>query len=158
MNIYFDIDDINIENIFFFKPANNNVIENAYFHRTIYSNKLLTLNAIFIKVNIDIISIENFYTKYKFNFDAKKNSETINKIIEIEKQILKKFLDNNEYLKTKEKIHELNNVLNKQNFKLFSNNINNNLKNEFIIKISGFWETQKKYGLTYKFIDIVNKV
>ena len=158
MNIYFDIDDINIENIFFFKPANNNVIENAYFHRTIYSNKLLTLNAIFIKVNIDIISIENFYTKYKFNFDSKKNSETINKIIEIEKQILKKFLDNNEYLKTKEKIYELSNVLNKQNFKLFSNNINNNLKNEFIIKISGFWETQKKYGLTYKFIDIVNKI
>jgi|TARA_B110000008_G_scaffold211864_1_gene210806 hypothetical protein len=157
MNIYFDIDDINIDNIFFFKPANNNIIENALFHRTIYSNKLLTLNAIFIKINIDINNIEKFYTKYKFNFDINKNTDTINKIINIENEILDKFLVSNEYLKNKEKTHELHNLLYKQNFKLYTNNVDNHLKNEFILKISGFWETQKKYGLTYKFIDIVNK-
>ena len=157
MNIYIDIDDINIDNIFFFKPTNNNIIENAFFHRVIFSNKLLTLNAIFIKINIDIINIEKFYTKYKFNFDMKNNIDTFNKIIDIENKIIKKFSDTNDYLKEKEKTHELYNLLIKENFKLYSNNINNNLKNEFILKISGFWETQKKYGLTYKFIDIVNK-
>ena len=157
MNIYLNIDDIDVDNIFFFKPANNNIIDNAFFHRTIYSNNLLTLNAIFIKINIEIINIENFYTKYKVNFDINKNINIINKIIDIENKILNKFLNTNDYLKNKEKIHELSNVLNKQNFKLFSNNINNSVKNEFILKISGFWETQKKYGLTYKFIDISNK-
>ena len=156
MNIYLDIDDIDVDNIYFFKPANNNIIDNAFFHRTIYSNKLLTLNAIFIKINIEVNNIENFYTKYKVNFDINKNIDIINKIINIENKILNKFLNTNDYLKNKEKIHELSNVLNKQNFKLFSNNINNNIKNQFILKISGFWETQKKYGLTYKFIDITN--
>ena len=77
--------------------------------------------------------------------------------INIENEILDKFLVTNEYLKNKEKTHELNNLLYKQNFKLYTNNIDNHLKNEFILKISGFWETQKKYGLTYKFIDIVNE-
>ena len=157
MNIYFDIDDIDIDNIFFFKPANNNIIENALFHRTIYSNKLLTLNAVFIKINIDIKNIEKFYTKYKFTFDINKNIDIINKIINIENNILDKFLVNNEHLKNKEQTHELHNLLHKQNFKLYTNNIDNHLKNEFILKISGFWETQKRYGLTYKFIDIVNK-
>ena len=157
MNIYFEIDDINIDNIYFFKPANNNIIENAFFHRTIYSNKLLTLNAIFIKINIKIDNIENFYTKYKFNFTINDNIDTINKIINNENKILDKFLINNEHLKKKEKTHELYNVLNKSNFKMYTNKINKHLKNEFILKISGFWETSKKYGLTYKFIDIVNK-
>ena len=39
------------------------------------------------------------------------------------------------------------------NIKFFSdNNIKNN--NYFILKISGIWETQINYGLTYKFTKI----
>ena len=36
--------------------------------------------------------------------------------------------------------------------KLFPNDINelNNGKNSFILKISGIWEDQNEYGLTYK--------
>tara|TARA_B100000282_G_scaffold294783_1_gene272624 strand:+ start:866 stop:1366 length:501 start_codon:yes stop_codon:yes gene_type:complete len=157
MNIYIDIDNININNIYFFKPVNNNIIENAVFHRLIYSDSLLAINAIFIKVDFIISNIEFFYNKYKFNFLLKDNTDIVNKIISIENKIIDNFLITNERLKNKEPVYELSNILLKENFKIYTKNVSA-LKNEFILKISGFWETKKKYGLTYKFIDIIEKI
>ena len=47
--------------------------------------------------------------------------------------------------------------LNSGNIKLFKDSLKLhkiNKDNEFIIKISGIWENEYEYGITYKFVDM----
>ena len=46
------------------------------------------------------------------------------------------------------------------NIKFFLENNNNeiNIINYFLLKISGIWETETHYGLTYKFVKIKSSI
>jgi hypothetical protein len=72
--------------------------------------------------------------------------EIIDRLKIIEENILKKIDIKNKVPQLK--IHE---QLKSGNIKLF-NDINVKTKCVFTLKISGIWETQMSFGLTYKFI------
>lgn len=151
MNIIIDINDFNTDNIFFQDSIKNTVISDSKFIRTIYSNDLFTINIIFIKFIINIQSHEKLYNKYKCIFDVNNNLNIIEKLIDIENNIM------NKYYLNKEKEFKITKQLLSGNFKFFINNndntnIINNDNNNIILKISGIWETNNNYGLTYKFI------
>jgi hypothetical protein len=84
------------------------------------------------------------------NFNVDNHIEIIEKIKVIEENLLKKI--------------EIYNKI--PQFKIYDQLINGNIKifcetfsksnNDFILKISGIWETQTSYGLTYKFTKINN--
>ena len=116
------------------------------FIRILYSTHNLVLNGIYLLVHINDITCDKYYNKYKCNFNTLHNKDIIDNIKTIEENILKKI----EIKKIPQlKIYE---QLRNGNIKLF-NEVNKSFCS-FILKISGIWETQFNYGLTYKFIKI----
>jgi hypothetical protein len=116
------------------------------FIRILYSTHNLVLNGIYLLVNLNDVICEKYYNKFKCSFNIFNNKDIIENLKTIEESILKKI----EIKKQPQlKIYE---QLKNGNIKLFSE-VNNSVCS-FILKISGVWETQYNYGLTYKFIKI----
>ena len=72
----------------------------------------------------------------------------INNIKVIEEDILRKV-----NITDKVPQYKIYEQLKNGNIKIFSESIDK-IKNTFLLKISGIWETKNEYGLTYKFINI----
>ena len=122
MNLVLDYKKYNVDNIFFYDPVKNTVMDDSKFIRIIYSDVNIILNGLYLKIlrsdNIDELS------------------ENINKI---ENNILMKYHSiKSKSMKIKE---QLLYILKK-----------NPYDNIFILKISGIWETDMMIGVTYKFI------
>lgn len=152
MNIVIDIDEFNKDYIFLQEPVKNNIIDDSKFIRIIYSNNIFTINTVYITFNLNISQIENYFNKHKFVFNVKQNTKPINQLKSIEESILDKVFINN-----KNPVFRLYEQVNSGNLKLFKDNLKLhkiNSVNEFIIKISGIWENEYEYGITYKFVDM----
>ena len=152
MNIVIDIDEFNKDYIFLQEPVKNNIIDDSKFIRLIYSNNIFAVNTVYIVFNLQIVNIENYFNKHKFLFNVKQNTKLINQLKSIEESILDKICINN-----KKPVFRLYEQLNSGNIKLFKDSLKLhkiNKDNEFIIKISGIWENEYEYGITYKFVDM----
>jgi len=148
MNIVKRIDQYNKNNIFFCEPIKNNVMNEGNFIRIIYSTHNVTLNGIYLLLTLNDITCDKYYAKYRCNFNITHHKEIIEGLKIIEEDLLKK---TEIYDKTPQfKIYE---QLKNGNLKIFSD-VGNKSLCSFILKISGIWETQNNYGLTYKFIKI----
>ena len=142
MNLYIDSTEYNIDNVQFLESIKNTVMNDSTFVRIIYSNKLLTLNGIYVSLKLDYNNINN-------------NSDVIIFLENMERDILKKYNTNKIPLY---KIKE-------QFIYIYTKYINNsskstivNTNNNHIIKISGLWETSKDYGITFKFVKFINQI
>lgn len=149
MNLVKKIEQYNNDYLVFCEPIKNNVMDEGHFIRILYSSDCMILNGIYLFVHLTDISCEKYYNKYKCNFHAINNKQTTDSLKIIEQQILEK------YKTDKTPSYKINEQLKTGHIKMFSESANNYLGN-FILKISGIWETQTNYGLTYKFI-AVNK-
>ena len=139
------IEQYNKKYLYFFDSIKNNIMNEGSFIRILYTTNLVTLNGIYLLVNLKEINGEKYYNKYKFTFNTTYNKEIIEKIKIIEDEILMK------YNTTKKPITKIYEQLKLGYIKLFSDT-KNGQNNNFILKISGIWENQNNYGLTYKFI------
>ena len=148
MNIVKTIDQYNEDYIYFCEPIKNNIMNDGYFIRIIYSSPLFVLNGVYLFINISYLSIEKYYNKFKCTFDIHLFKHIIDKIKFIEEGILKKVNIVNKV--PQYKIYE---QLKNGNIKFFSDSIEK-INSSFLLKISGIWETDKDYGLTYKFTNI----
>ena len=146
MNLILNLDQFNQDNIYFNNTIKNNIIHNSLFSRIIYSTNLFTINGLNFSVNLNNISIEHYYNKYKCNFKPSiQNTNIIQSLCNIERALLTKFNI------TKIPVYAINDQLKTLSFKIFANNENITI---IILKISGIWETENNYGITYKFIGI----
>ena len=147
----FDFEKIEIQ-----EPVSNSIIEKGFFNRIIYNDALFSLNGIFIILNFKISKIESYFNKFKLFFLKERNIEIINFMINLENKILSQdvFNDLTPTHRIKEQINNnllktlyLNNgkINNTDIQKLDLNNMN------VILKISGVWSNNNKYGLTYRF-------
>ena len=148
MNIVKRIDQYNENNVFFCEPIKNNIMNEGNFIRIIYSTHNLVLNGIYLLVIFNDVICEKYYSKFKCIFSAVLHKEIINNLKLIEENLLKKseILHKIPQFKIYEQIKN-------GNIKIF-NDVGNKSICPFILKISGIWETQYNYGLTYKFIKI----
>ncbi len=148
MNIVKKIDQYNENNCFFCEPIKNNVINDGTFIRIIYSTHNVVLNGIYLLLTLNDISSEKYYTQYRCNFNVINHKDIIDNLKIIEEGLLKK-------CEIKDKIPQfkINDQLKNGSFKVFTD-ICNKVMCSFILKISGIWETQYNYGLTYKFIKV----
>ena len=151
MNIVKNIEQFNEKYIYYCEPKNNNVISNGYFIKIIYSTEFFILNGINLFVSFNDVLYEKYYNKYKCNFNVNNNKELIEKIKIIEENILKNANISNKIPQFK--IYE---QLINGNIKFFSDNIEKINNNFFMLKISGIWDHENQYGLTYKFVKINN--
>jgi len=152
MNIVKRLDQYREYNIYFCEPIKNNVMNEGNFIRILYSNSIFILNGIYLVFVLNINSIERYYNKYKCNFDLSLHRDMIDKIKQIEEGLLKKII-----IKNKIPQFKISDQLKNGNIKIFSDNIENIENNcNFLLKISGIWETETNYGVTYKFIKITD--
>jgi hypothetical protein len=130
------IDQFNNSNIFFSQPIKNNIINDSNFIRIKYSSNV-TFNGIYLYIS--------FINKNKCFIDIHLNKELIEKIKNIEQDILK--------------ISGIKNKIPQYNiYNQLSNGFikNNSYSYNYILKISGIWETNTNYGLTFKFISTLS--
>ncbi len=146
MNIVTTIDQYDSKYIYICEPIKNNIMTEGNFVRILYSTPTLLLNGIYLLVNINDFVCENYYNKYRCVFNVNSHKNLITKLKEIEEGILCK-------LNIQSKIPQLKiyEQMMSGNVKVF-NHVFHNSECSFILKISGAWETQHNYGLTYKFI------
>ncbi len=149
MNIALNINQFQINEIYFCDPIKNNVVNDGLFIRLIYSTEYFVTNGINLFVPLYDVLIEKFYNKYKCSFHLINNKNMIDSIQQIEEDILKKLNNKNKIIQ--KTIYE---QLRVGNIKIFSENIDKTNNNLFILKISGIWETETHIGLTFKFSKI----
>ncbi len=150
----------NPNNIIIQRKMKNNIMDNSFFYRLIYSDKYFSSNGLYILFKFTNIKLESYYNNNHNNNNSKikcifennrNNNNNIEMIKKIESSILRKIY--NDY-----KIsisNRLEQQLNTYSIKLFeynSNNINKNYNNmNIILKISGVWENAHEMGITFKF-------
>mgnify|MGYP001465518200 CR=1 FL=1 len=147
MNIAIPLEKYKYNKYLFLEPIDNTIIKDSIFHRIILSNDLICMNNINIKIDLSNVVIEKYYNKYKCTVDIM--SEYTKNIVDIEKSIL-----NSINVENKSKKLNINEQFNTGFIRIFSNTeLQNKLYNKFsiILKISGIWETQDEYGITFKF-------
>ena len=146
MNIVLTLDKINTNNIYYQEPIYNTVMENGEFVKIIYSDENVMITGLHILLSIKPILIDKYYNKFKLTYDLKhSHNDIFKKICNIENEILNKYISN------KTKKHMLYDMVNTSKIVLFSNNELYD-KNNLIIKISGIWENETNYGITYKIL------
>jgi hypothetical protein len=143
MNLVKNIEQFNDNFLFFCEPIKNNIINEGNFIKILYSTELITFNGIYLLFNLTDLTCEKYYNKYKCVFNIQSNREIIEKLKLIEENILKK------YKSFKNPLFKIYEQLLNGNIKIFDYVDKNN--SQFIIKISGIWETTYNYGITYKF-------
>lgn len=148
MYLVLELDELNINNVFYNEKVKNTVMDNSNFSRVIYSNELFILNGIFVKFNLNLNAVEKSFNKYKCVFDIKTHNDIILKISTIEKNLIERHM-----LPNKTMVYRISEQLNNGFLKIF-NEAKCMENNEFILKIYGIWENEYEYGLTYKFISI----
>jgi hypothetical protein len=146
MNIVKNINQYSEDNVFFSEPIKNNIVNDACFIRINYSTQRMTLNGVFLLIPLIDCTYDKYFNKYRCVFDLDTNIDIIYKLKNIEEGILNKI-----------------NIFNKSaTYKIYEQLKAGSIKTydefikkpdcSFILKISGVWETQFNYGLTYKFI------
>lgn len=149
MNIVKNIDQYDENNIYFCDPIKNNVMNDGLFIRILYSTPTFVINGINLFISLTDISIEKYYNKYKCCFSPLIHKDMIESIKNIEENLLK-----NVNIKNKIPQFKIHEQLKNGNIKIFSENIEKINNNLFMLKISGIWETEFHYGITYKFVKI----
>lgn len=142
MNLVLDKEDLLLKDIYFYESVKNTVMNDSSFIRIIYSNKDLILNGIYININL---CKDPNQKKCGMSKSDNLNHSIITFIQELEKDLLNKY--NSDKIQSNKMTEQLYYLINKLN------NTNINIIN-YILKISGIWETQSIIGLTYKFIYI----
>ena len=144
----------------YFLDTKKNIIMDGNFSKLIFSNEWFVMNGLYILFPIEHTGSEKIMNKTQIRFNPLQqyNQALINDFTKLEKSIL-------EYYKQIRGCNcKIVPLLHKQMMigfmktnKEYKNQflINENNKNtQYVIKISGIWETQDEIGLTYKLFEV----
>lgn len=152
MNIVYDINQYSKDKIFFLETKKNTIME-GFFTKILYSDEYLTTIGLYLTAQFHGLSMNIVNNKNILRFERKSiNTNLCCKISQVEKDIL-------EYYKilfncSKNPVHLLSEHLNNNCLKLYMKDDNKSESMKTIIKISGIWETDRDFGITYKFIEV----
>lgn len=149
MNVILTHKQFNKNHIYFYEPIENTIMDNSQFIKLVYSTEDIIVNGLYLLMNISITSKENYFKKMKYNFDLNNNKELLGNLFRIEQEILMNY---NIPKKTKKlSIYE---SLSTGSLKIYPFPESNKSSNNFILKISGVWENEREYGLTFKILSV----
>jgi len=158
MIISIDMQKISLENIFLLETKRNNIM-NGNFTKITYSNELFTMNGIYVLCPIDVYSVEKIMNKkqVRLNPSISTNSLLIQEVSKFENRLL------DYYRQSRNCDRKVSNLLSKQLqggcikvYKDFGNDADSPCPTnsmQYVIKISGIWESPEEIGLTYKLFE-----
>tara|TARA_Y100000389_G_scaffold190005_2_gene214407 strand:- start:7802 stop:8326 length:525 start_codon:yes stop_codon:yes gene_type:complete len=157
-----DIDNVNIYNLIISQASANSIIPESKYYKLLYSTNYLTFYSLYIEIkfkDISINHIDNFIT-----INEIVNRDIIYKLKLLEINILKNLNLSNKKCNYKlcecldtniiKYVNNYQNISTTHN-KNMTNTINNNIisrNSNIILKISGIWESNNYYGISFKFI------
>jgi hypothetical protein len=147
MNIVKRIDQYNEKYVYFCDSIKNNVMNEGNFIRILYSMNQFSLNGIYLLFELNDVYVEKYYNKYKCSFQIYSHKEVFDQLNKIEENLLKKIS-----LKHKIPQYKITEQLRNGHIKIFSDKPLKENSNKYMLKISGIWETELHYGVTYKFM------
>ena len=149
MSILKSLDQYNDENVYFCDTIKNNVMSNGNFIRVLYCMPNFTMNGIYLHIPFKRVSYEKYYQKHKCTFDVAEHDDMIEKLARIEKAILARVSPTMAKKEPQYKVREqVANGCIKLHIPYLPHDTNNT---SLVLKVSGIWETDQYYGLTYKF-------
>ena len=128
-----------INNIYILPSKSNYVLKHGKYNKILYSNQYITLNGLYIPIQLDNLQYSKKYNKYFLRF-----TNILNDIITLEQQLLSKYnntLHHNTILKTS--------IENKR-FVIDSKQAITS--HHFILYISGLWENNYEVGIIFKIL------
>jgi hypothetical protein len=150
MNIAYDLDQVNLQNVFFLDSKKNIVMEGK-FTKIVYSDELISTSGISVIVPLRSDRTLN-KNQLKFQTNDTTNMRITSGLIDIEQQILDYYKSLTQSNKTPILIlrdHVKNGCL-----KIYrGHHLEAKTPGVYIVKISGIWEDQYRIGLTYKFLE-----
>ena len=144
--MYIVINKYDENNVLFSNPINNTIINEGQFIRIMYSSDNIMLNGIYFAIKLQTCRREKYYNKYKYTFNVHDNADLIQHLTNVEYNILHKIDINNNKIPQ----YKIQDLLSSGSIKSLHVSTNNS----FVLKISGIWETQFEYGLTYKLLTV----
>ena len=161
MNIAFDIDDFNINNVYFL-DTKKNIIMDGNFTKIIYSEPTITLNSIYIHFPIQKQNFNKVLNKNVIHFSLLNptNIHIIKELNRIEHEVIECFKIF--YKINKNNVYSLKDQLKCGNIKIYYENSeqksfslnDSTIVPRYIIKISGIWENMNSIGITYKILEV----
>ena len=152
----------NINNLYFIETNKSNENEsqvNKIFIRFIYSTPFFSMNNICIQILFKAYKIEKYYNKCKCIFSILENEDCIQFIQSLEQNILTQY-HNSFQTQEKTPLYKLSEQIQTGEIKLYHNNLpiynTSNSQYNIILKISGIWNTDDMYGITYKYLYMKN--
>ena len=148
MSILQNIIQYNEDNVYFCDSIKNNVMANGNFIRILYCMPNFTMNGVYIHIYLSELSYEKYYQKYKCMFDIKKYTDMVESVVVIEKNILERI---SHQIPDKTPQYKIAEQMQSGHIKIYSELQPKQSSASFVLKISGVWETESSFGLTYKF-------
>lgn len=147
--------------VYFGEPIKNNIVCDGNFIRLLYSSETIVFNGIYLELNLSEPLLEKHYNKRKCVFSTLNNEGIISKLGEIELNLLN-LINLPEKIKHRKLLEQLNSGC----IKFICETIQSpplqqqqqQRKSRLVIKISGIWETEHDYGLTFKFMVLLNNL
>ena len=139
------IEDFDNKKIYFCDPIKNSLLSDGGFTRIVYSDNCSAFNGIAFKMTVQDAIFERYYNKLRINFSTANNASIVNKIYQVEEEILGmiEFANKSPVFNMREQMRQYSfQHLRQQNLH----------KSHLVLKISGIWESDCEYGLTYKFL------
>lgn len=155
MNIILDSSNFQLGYMYFLQPKQN-IIMDGTFSKIIYSNECFSLNSVYLCMPLEIQSIERMGNKHsaRLSVDSSQNSVFIQELSKIENRIIEYYKQTHPNKGAKNSVVSIYKQLMSGTIKLYSNRKDgNSVFPQFILKISGIWESQSDIGLTYKIIE-----
>ena len=161
MNLILQPNQFN-QNCIYFLERKSNMIIDGLFSKLLYSTDCFITTGLYIDFLLEQQTFKKSGSS-TIEVDIHKNTEMIQQLINIEKEILLLYIEQFQ-LQTKIPVYDLENKLQSTTIKFYSSNIYNKPNNyklfttlNYYIKISGIWETNQQIGLTYKIIEYQTK-
>ena len=136
---------------FYFLDTKPNIVVEGIFTKVIYTDQSFTLNGTYFSLPLAIESNSGSDNYVHFNPTTHQNNRVIKTVNELELTILDNYCQFSK-LKKKTPVYFITKHLNCGKFKINFREYHKTHRH-FILKISGIWETNTEYGVTYKIIE-----
>lgn len=144
---------------FYYLDTQANVIMNGFFTKMIYTHPNYTMNGLYFHFPIQYTYIEQCKDKYYVHFDPKivQNKAIMDIIHKLETQILDHYQKYSNIDKCS--VLTMHKHLSKGKFRIpHACNTNSLNPCKYMFKISGIWETEEEFGITYKWFEVRNTI
>lgn len=147
MNIAIPLTSYNPNNIFLCDTVKNTVMDNSTFTRVLFSNSFVTLVGLHFQLCIKGTRDDFYFQKVRTIFKVEENEEMINIVEKIENNLLSMIRCG------KRRITKLSDQLRNGVLRSATHACWDSTGPFFVLKITGIWETEREYGITYKVTD-----